>query len=383
VFGIASSNTGGVARGGQFKCETPYGIGVEGISTSATGSCYGGKFEAASGNGYGVYGLATATSGQTYGVYGTTESTSGRGVHGYASTSTGSTYGGYFQSSSESGTGVYGYAYRTSGVNHGVRGKTNSETGYGGHFTGRLYVEAAINATAQPDNHAAQIYNEAAGTSPDVLSLKVGYAANPGNSINYITFFRGDDVAVGAIEGDGGGGVTYKSGSADFAEFLPMLNAGELVNPGDVVGVFDGKVSRRTMGASQHLVISTRPIVLGNDPGDEEADAFARVAFIGQVEVNVRGEVAAGDLLIPSGLEDGTAIAISQDAIRSDQFAHVVGRAWESSSHSGVRKIKASVGLQNHDPTVTRMAETIRDLRSQLVNVEARLEALEARTGMR
>jgi hypothetical protein len=382
VYGYASATSGG-SRGVYGTSSSPNGIGVYGIASRTVGGVsYGGKFEAASENGNGVCGLATATSGQTYGVYGKAESTSGRGVHGYASATTGSTYGGFFQSSSQSGTGVYGYAYPISGVNYGVRGETNSDSGYGGHFTGRLYAETSINADATPGNHVAQIYNDAAGTSPDVLSLKVGYVGNPGTAINYITFFRGDDAAVGAIEGDGGGGVTYKSGSADFAEFLPKLNAGESMNPGDVVGVFDGKASRRTLGASQHLVISARPIVLGNAPGDEEADTYARVAFIGQVDVNVSGEVRAGDLLIPSGLGDGTAIAISGNEITAEQFRSVVGQAWESSMDPGVKKIRASVGLQNHNPTVTRMAETIRDLRNQLVDLEARLETLEAQAGV-
>ncbi len=319
----------------------------------------------------GVSGSApTLTGFTTYGVFGQSASTAGHGVFGFASCTYGVNHGVYGQSRSTDGVGVYGRASATTGLTYGVRGYANSASGYGGYFSGRLRAATSINQTATPDNHVAQIYNTSTGISPDVLSLKVGYNGHPSGNINFITFFRGGDVAVGAVEGDGGGGVTYKSGSADFAEFLPQTNPGETMEPGDIVGVFDGQVSRRTHGASQHLVISTRPIVLGNDPGEENADAYARVAFIGQVDVNVRGVVNASDLLITSGLEDGTAIAVAPEEITSAQFTRVVGQAWESSADSGVKKVRASIGLLNHDPTVARMAERIRQLEERLTALE-------------
>ena len=61
-------------------------------------------------------------------------------------------------------------------------------------------------------------------------------------------------------------GVTYQSGSGDYAEWLPKLNPGEKFVPGDIVGVKNGFISRNTSDADHFLVISHNPIVLGNMP---------------------------------------------------------------------------------------------------------------------
>jgi hypothetical protein len=253
-------------------------------------------------------------------------------------------------------------------------GWTNSPDGYGGHFLGRLYASENIDSTATPENHVAHIRNYSTGSSPDVLALGVGYTGDPGSGINFVTFFKGDDTAVGAIEGTGDGGIELKSGSADYAEFLPRLDPEEVIEPGDLVGVFAGRVTRATRGADQVLAVSSGPIVLGNDPGDEEAGAYEKVAFLGQVQARVRGPVAAGDLIVPSGLEDGTGIAVSPQAITPQQFAQAVGQAWESSQEEGIKTVLVAVGLLHHDPTVAQLA-------AQMTALEARLAALEAGTG--
>ena len=59
--------------------------------------------------------------------------------------------------------------------------------------------------------------------SPDVLALVTG-AANPGGSVNYVTFFDSSG-AIAAIEGNGAGGVAYVTSGADFAEYLPLSRA--------------------------------------------------------------------------------------------------------------------------------------------------------------
>ncbi|HRF40735.1 MAG TPA: hypothetical protein PK198_18215, partial [Saprospiraceae bacterium] len=51
-------------------------------------------------------------------------------------------------------------------------------------------------------------------------------------------------------------GVTYQSGSADYAEWLKRSHAAETMTPGDIVGVKGGLISKRTdNGVSQYLVI--------------------------------------------------------------------------------------------------------------------------------
>jgi nitrous oxide reductase len=56
-------------------------------------------------------------------------------------------------------------------------------------------------------------------------------------------------------------GVTYSSGSADYAEWLERSNPAEKITPGDIVGVYGGKVTKYTGDAHQLMVISTKPAI--------------------------------------------------------------------------------------------------------------------------
>jgi hypothetical protein len=102
------------------------------------------------------------------------------------------------------------------------------------------------------------------------------------------------------------------------------------------------------------------------------------VAFLGQVQVRVRGPVAAGDLIVPSGLEDGTGLAVAPEAITAEQFAQAVGQAWESSPEEGVKRVLVAIGLLHHDPTVAQLAGQFAALEAENAEQDARLAALEA-----
>ena len=219
-----------------------------------------------------------------------------------------------------------------------------------------------------------------AKNNADVLALSVN-VTNPDTANNFVTFF-GAGSPVGSIEGNGAGGVTFKSGSADFAERLELLRHDETLEPGDVVGVFGGRITRRTAGAEQVHVVSTAPLLLGNAPEIQDARPFAPVAFLGQVPVKVRGPVNAGDYLVASGAGDGTAVARKSGELNVPA-SQIVGRAWESSSEAGLKSVKAYVSPQAESSTLRRKAaDSAREAESlakQLATVQARLDALEAR----
>ena len=227
-------------------------------------------------------------------------------------------------------------------------------------------------------DHVARIVNSNGNSGRHVLALKME-ASSPGSNNNFVTFFNSSNDGLGAIEGDNAGGVIYKSGAADFAEFLPRLRPEEPIEAGDVVGVFGGKIAKSTIGADWVMVVSTAPITLGNMQKTEELDAMhEKVAFLGQVPVKVRGPVAVGDYVVASGLEDGTAVGVPFHRIDAEAGHLIVGRAWEASEEQGVKLIKTAVGLPESASTTAALARTVRAQQVQIDELTSRLEAIES-----
>jgi hypothetical protein len=166
-------------------------------------------------------------------------------------------------------------------------------------------------------------------------------------------------------------GVTYESGSGDYAEWLERLNPEEAMAVTDVVGVHGGKISKVTDGASQVMVISFKPIVLGNMPDEGRKELFEKVAFLGQTLVKVRGVFRKGDLIVPSGFEDGTAVAIPAQRLPIDQWERVVGVAWADGGlrTGGVSLANIAVGI-----SASQMA---RVMRAEWQRSDARISELE------
>ena len=140
-------------------------------------------------------------------------------------------------------------------------------------------------------------------------------------------------------------GVTYQSGSGDYAEWLPKSNNDEKFIPGDIVGVKGGYISRSTAGADHYMVISHNPIVLGNMPEQTRMADYEKVAFMGQVLVRISGKVFAGDFILPSGKNDGVGIAVSPENIEPDQYHKIVGVAWSESLSDLPGFVNIAVGI--------------------------------------
>ncbi|MDQ7029822.1 MAG: hypothetical protein Q9O62_08615 [Ardenticatenia bacterium] len=257
----------------------------------------------------------------------------------------------------------------------------------------QLHVVESIDAIGTPENHVVQIENPADSTNADVLALRIGLTTgNPTGANNFITFFKGDGPdadtnpdSVGAIEGNGSGGVVLAGPGSDYAEWLPKANPAEALEPGDIVGLFPNGVSRRTDGALRVMVVSGEAIVAGNAPMDEKVrENYALVAFVGQVWVRVRGPVRVGDYILPSGKEDGTGIAVAPQELRPELLAQVVGRVWELGEEQGdgVRRVRVAVGLPDAGGMAALLLaqeQRIQDLEGQVAELRAANAALEAR----
>ncbi|MEJ7914323.1 MAG: hypothetical protein WKF70_14270, partial [Chitinophagaceae bacterium] len=144
-------------------------------------------------------------------------------------------------------------------------------------------------------------------------------------------------------------GIAYESGSADYAEWLPKENASETFKAGDIVAIRNGRITKNTYGASQLLVISYKPIVLGNMPKEGTEKDYEKVAFLGQVPVYVWGSVEKGDYIIADGLSDGFGIAVNPAKMKLDEYKKIVGVAWSSASGKGVSVVNLAIGLNRND----------------------------------
>lgn len=174
-------------------------------------------------------------------------------------------------------------------------------------------------------------------------------------------------------------GVYFKSGGADYAEYLPKSDVTETFHKGDVVGVVGGKISKNTKGASKIMAISSNPIVLGNLQGDGHMENYEKVAFIGQVPVKVFGAVAIGDYVLASGNNDGGAIAKHPNQMQIEDYSSIVGVAWEASKNPTVNLINTAVGLNTNDLAgrLQEQEKELRALKSQVAQILARLDGKE------
>ena len=147
---------------------------------------------------------------------------------------------------------------------------------------------------------------------------------------------------------------------------MPKLNPTEKFVPTDIVALKAGKITKNTADADQYMVISTKPIVLGNMPaaGENKKD-YEKVAFMGQVPVRVLGKVQKGDYILPSGGNNGFGIAVSPNNMKTEDFKKIVGVAWsESKENQNINLINVAVGLNTNSlaSVIERQAKQILQL---------------------
>lgn len=180
-------------------------------------------------------------------------------------------------------------------------------------------------------------------------------------------------------------GVTYQSGAADYAEWLPKSDQSEKFMPGDIVGVKNGLISKNTLEADHYMVISYNPIILGNMPVQGKEADYEKVAFMGQVMVKVFGKVKPGDYILPSGSNNGTGIGISPDKILPEQYDKITGIAWSGSDSDQFGFVNVAVGLNtgylakigaSQEKKIREQAEEITNLKEQLKQMNNALTKL-------
>lgn len=180
-------------------------------------------------------------------------------------------------------------------------------------------------------------------------------------------------------------GVAYESGSGDYAEWLERANPAVDYNFGEIVGVRAGKISHKTAGADHVMVVSRSPIVLGNMPeANREAD-FEKVAFMGQVPVRVMGKVAVGDYILPSGNEDGYAKAVNPMKMRTEDYARIVGVAWQAGEAFPMNLVNVAVGINANDlaDRVAQQQRAMEAMQQQMMQMQQQMNQVFALLGQK
>ncbi len=221
----------------------------------------------------------------------------------------------------------------------------------------------------------------------------------------YISFQKGATVLGGISQTSDGRGVSLQSRGADVAEWHrvdPTLcppnvdgsttRSGRTFEEGEIVGVHAAGLSRVTAGASVVGVISHQAIVKGGMPtdGGENNAGYESVAYVGRLPMRVQGAVRTGDVLIPSGLNDGVAVVTRRmEASDAQQICAIVMgvrdedvRSKASSARDDSREVWVDACIV--PPAVgSSMAFIAATMRQELVarqtEHDAQMAALEAR----
>lgn len=173
------------------------------------------------------------------------------------------------------------------------------------------------------------------------IANEVAVALGLNEAINQLNFFTSNKNA--------NIGVTYQSGSGDYAEYLPKASKTEQFKAGYIVGLKNGKISLNTNNADKLFAISTKPIVLGNMQEESKLPEYEKVAFMGQVPVYVLGKVNTGDYIVPSGYNNGYGKAVSPKNMKPEDYVNIVGMAWSASTSDSYGMINVAIGLNTGD----------------------------------
>jgi len=235
VFGSNSATTTGEGAGVVGTSSSPGGNGVVGNETAATGFAWGvgGLAVSPSGvgtlgqnsasGGVGVYGSAGESLGTNFapvgigvGVFGITPSASGYGVEGTNIAASGIAPGVYGTSTSPSGVGVFGDETAETGSTAGVFGLTSSAGGFGvqgsSPFAGVVGFPGTFDfsTVGAPygvvgSSTAVGVYGASSGTSGFSFGLGAGVWGDTGSSV------QGDYVGVLGTANDNSAGIFINS----------------------------------------------------------------------------------------------------------------------------------------------------------------------------
>ena len=125
------------------------------------------------------------------------------------------------------------------------------------------------------------------------------------------------------------------------------------------------------------MVVSTAPIMMGNQPEAGKENLGNKIAFLGQVPVKIIGQVETGDFIVGNPATPGYGVAVDLAHITPEQARYVVGRAWETKPQDGPKRVNAVIGVDNG-----YFLQLLQQQQQSVQSMDARLASIEARLGM-
>ncbi|MBK8779302.1 MAG: hypothetical protein IPO25_18560 [Saprospiraceae bacterium] len=98
---------------------------------------------------------------------------------------------------------------------------------------------------------------------------------------------------------------------------------------------------------------------------EDRKDYEKKVAFMGQVPIQVFGRVAIGDYILPSGLQNGLGKAVAPTDMKPEDFANIVGIAWSASLDDQFNLVNVAIGLNTMD-----ISKVVIDQNKELLELE-------------
>jgi hypothetical protein len=135
-------------------------------------------------------------------------------------------------------------------------------------------------------------------------------------------------------------GGTLNASGADYAEYMKKTDSCGTIAKGDVVGVdANGKLTKTFSDSINFVIKSTDPSYVGGDTWgsvdlnlteeqyETERQKYDRIAFSGQVPVNITGSFNVGDYVYPQA--NGTEIqAVAKSTPTFEEYQLCVGKIW-------------------------------------------------------
>ncbi|MCH8331332.1 MAG: hypothetical protein IH946_08110 [Bacteroidetes bacterium] len=236
-----------------------------------------------------------------------------------------------------------GYNAKVGGSNEYVLGDSakfmikNGSVGIGTNSPNELLEIRGSSANLEISNEAETesgiIFSDAQNSSE---SFSILFNAT---TANHLKIYDSNDLQArirqdNSAQNDDG----WATQTIDYGEFMEKLNPEEDIEIYEVVAIKNNKITKNTTGSNFIMVTATDAGIRGGNPliadySRDDDPNWLVVAYIGQIPLLVEGEVHEGDYMIPSGANDGKAMAISSAAITRELFNQVIGRALESSEN--------------------------------------------------